>query len=63
MEVELTLKKTYDIKELIVWAEPRYWEDTLVNGMPDTENGDRIPCKKDDVWHLIIDVETGIIKN
>ena len=63
MKVELKIKKTYDIKEFIVQAKPRYWEDTLVNRMPDTQNGDRIPCKMGNIWHLIIDVETGIIKN
>lgn len=63
MKIALTLRKEYEVKELLVKAKVRYWEDAEVNGEDDTEAGDNIPCKLGDFWMPIIDIETGIIKN
>lgn len=52
-----------EIKKLIVKAQIRYWEDTKVNGIEDTENGDNVPCKQGDSWCPEIDVATGVIEN
>jgi len=62
MKIELTVKKDFEVKTLLVEADVRYWEDASVNGVDD-ENGDLIPCKVGDTWKPIIDLETGIIIN
>jgi hypothetical protein len=62
MKIELTVKKEFEVKTLLVEANVRYWEDATVNGVED-ENGDLIPCKVGDTWKPIIDLETGLITN
>lgn len=62
MKIELTVKKEFEVKTLLVEADVRYWEDATVNGVED-ENGDLIPCKVGDTWKPIIDLETGLITN
>jgi hypothetical protein len=62
MEIKLKVEKTYDVKYLLASCGARYWEDTEVNGVEDT-NGDLIPCREDDYWRPLIDLETGIIQN
>ena len=47
---------------LAVEAEPRYWEDTTVNGIAD-ENGSLIPCKAGALWKPIIELSSGKIIN
>ena len=49
--------------KLIVKASVRYWEDSKINGVEGTENGDNIPCKQGDLWCPEINIETGIIEN
>ena len=56
------LKPKAPIK-LIVKTSVRYWEDSEINGVEDTENGDNIPCKQGDLWCPEINIETGIIEN
>lgn len=56
------LKPKAPIK-LIVKASVGYWEDSEINGVEDTENGDNIPCKQGDLWCPEINIETGIIEN
>lgn len=51
------------VKTLYVFAHPRYWEDTYINGVPDTEDGANVPCVKAGVWCPIIDFQTGRITN
>lgn len=64
MKIELTVKKEFEVKTLLVEAGVRYWEDATVNGVED-EKGDLIPCRFNgsDLWKPIIDIETGIITN
>ena len=62
MKIELTVKKEFEVKTLLVEADVRYWEDATVNGVED-ENGDLMPCKVGDTWKPIIDLETGLITN
>ena len=51
------------IQKVKVKAKIQYWEDTEVNGIDDTENGDNIPCKQGELWCPIINIATGIIEN
>ncbi|MGK7213745.1 hypothetical protein ACSOTF_09550 [Acinetobacter baumannii] len=52
-----------NIKSLIVKAQVRYWEDSEINGVDDTEDGANVPCKNGDIWSPKIDVATGLIEN
>ena len=60
MKVKVT--KEVEVKYLLVEAGVRYWEDTDVNGVEDTE-GNLIPCRIGDNWCPKIDLETGQILN
>jgi hypothetical protein len=61
MKVKIKTIKSVEVKYLKVDVGVRYWEDATVNGQEDT-NGDLIPFRKGDRWKILIDVETGIIK-
>jgi hypothetical protein len=61
MKVKIKTIKEVEVKYLKVDVGVRYWEDSTVNGQEDA-NGDLIPFRKDDRWKILIDVETGIIK-
>lgn len=64
MKVEMLVKKEVDIRYLKAGVSPRHWEDTEVNGKPDTDEGDFIPCKNhDEEWDVLIDIEQGKILN
>ncbi len=60
MKVELVKKMTYEVKYLLVKAGARYWEDSDVNGVEDTE-GTLIPFRKGDYWCPKIDMDEGRI--
>lgn len=51
------------IERIKVKAYVRYWEDTSINGVEDTEDGENVPCKQGELWCPVINVETGIIEN
>lgn len=63
MKVKIKVEKEVEIKTLIVKAGVRYWEDSEINGVNDTENGENIPCKNGGLWSPHIDIETGKILN
>lgn len=63
MKIKLKVTKEFEATELHVKAGARYWVDSRVNGVEDTEEGDNIPCKMGDYWCPIIDIATGVIKN
>ena len=63
MKVELTIRKTFDVKKIVCKAKIRYWEDAKVNGIRENNDTPRIPCKKGQEWSPIIDVENGVILN
>lgn len=63
MQVEIKVPRVVELKTLHVEAQVRYWEDTNVNGVEDTEDGDNIPCKEGDLWKPIIDLDSGKILN
>lgn len=50
-------------KKIMLKAYVRYWEDSTINGVEDTESGENIPCKTGENWCPLINVETGIIEN
>lgn len=62
MKIVLKILKEFDAKYLKVSANVRYWEDTTVDGVEDS-NGDLIPCRENDCWCPIIEIETGKILN
>lgn len=62
MIVKIKVEKEVNIKTLEVSAGVRYWEDATVNGVEDID-GDLIPCRNDDRWCPVIDLETGKITN
>ena len=62
MKIKLTVKKEFEVKTLLIDAGVRYWEDTTVNGVED-EDGTLIPCRVDDRWKPIVNIETGVITN
>ncbi len=62
MKIELTVKKEFEVTHLNVNAGVRYWEDATVNGIEDTD-GLLIPCRINERWMPLIDLETGIITN
>lgn len=62
MKVKIKTIKEVEVKYLKVDAGVRYWDDATINGTEDT-NGDLIPLRVGDRWVIVIDVETGIIKN
>lgn len=61
-KITLKIEKTFEAKRLIVSAGVRYWEDTKVNGLKDID-GKFIPCRLEDRWHPIIDIDSGFIMN
>lgn len=63
MKLNIVKQVTIDVKTLVVKAEPRYWEDALVNGIREDDNDPKIPCKKGDIWELNINIDTGQINN
>lgn len=50
-------------KFLIVEAGVRYWDDAVVNGEQDTEDGDLIPFNDKGIWRPIIRLQDGQILN
>jgi len=62
MKVKIKVEKEVELKTLAVKACVRYWEDTEVNGVEDT-NGHLIPCRDGDLWCPIIDIDSGVINN
>lgn len=62
MKVKIKVEKEVEIKTLKVDAGVRYWEDSIVNGIEDT-NGDLIPFRVDDRWRPVINIDTGIVIN
>lgn len=62
MKTKILIQKEVELKTLVVKAGVRYYEDTNVNGVQDTE-GDLIPCRQGDLWCPIIDIDSGVITN
>ncbi len=62
LDLNVSQKITIKPKYLKIKAGVRYWEDGEVNGLVDT-NGDLIPCRKDNYWCPIIDLDSGKIIN
>ncbi len=62
MKVEVYIKKEVELVVLQAEIEPRYGEDTEVDGVQDKE-GNSIPCREGEFWIPIINIETGIITN
>lgn len=67
MKISMEVIKEVDVKKIIVKAGVRYWEDCMVNDLDYNEEANpdftKIPCKENDIWNPIIDVDNGIILN
>lgn len=63
MKVKIKIEKEVELKNLIVNAEPRYWEDSSIDGVSSSEIGEFFPCKNGDNWQPVIDIESGKILN
>jgi hypothetical protein len=62
MKIKKMVEQEFEAKFLTCKIGVRYWEDSSVNGIEDT-NGDLIPCRIRDLWCPEIDVESGKILN
>lgn len=63
MKIKLKIEKEFEVKYLQAKCGARYWEDSRINGVEDTEEGENIPCKEGDYWCPLIELETGKILN
>jgi hypothetical protein len=63
MKVKVRIEKEIELKTMVVKAEPRYWEDSVIDGKDDTESGLYVPCKNGNIWNPHIDIDTGTITN
>ena len=52
-----------DFHTIELFAGVRYWEDATINGEDALEDGSNVPCKVNDEWRPIIDIDSGVIKN
>lgn len=59
---KITIKKEveYDAKYLFAECGVSYWEDAQVNENDDVD-GSLIPCRVEDTWSPLIEIETGTI--
>lgn len=62
MKVKLLKLVEVEAKTLHVKAGVRYWEDATVDGVED-ENGMLIPCRDEEHWLPVIDIDSGKITN
>ena len=62
MKARLKIEKEFEVKEIHVRANVRYWEDSTINDVPD-ENGDIMPFRVGDLWCPVIDIDSGKIKD
>jgi hypothetical protein len=60
MKIEIKVKKEVEIKTLKLKVEPRYWEDSTVNGIEDVD-GKLIPFRNGDIWEPEIDIDKGVV--
>ena len=63
MKFKINVVKEIEPKTLLVKAGVRYWNDSEINGVPDTEDGKNVPCKIGQLWMPEIEIETGKILN
>lgn len=62
MKIVLNKPMEFEVTKIVIDAGVRYWEDADVNGIKD-EDGTLIPCRENDRWKPIIDIETGKVLN
>lgn len=63
MKVKVIKTIRVDVKTIQVSAGVRCWDDAMINGVRDTENGENIPCKAGERWEPLIDIDSGKILN
>lgn len=60
--IEVIRREEIKVKYLLARCGVRYWEDATVNGVVDTD-GTLIPLRQGDDWEVMIDMDTGRIRN
>lgn len=63
MKQIIKVEKEVNITTLEVDAGIRWWEDAEVDGVQENADGEYIPCREEDRWKPIIDINKGIITN
>lgn len=61
-KIILSIRTQHEVSTLKVSAGVRYWEDGIVDGVEDV-NGNLIPCRENDYWCPVIDIDSGVITN
>jgi len=62
MEVIVDINKKVKIKTLAIAAKIKDWSESIINNVEDAK-GTLTPCRIDNFWKPVIDINTGIIKN
>lgn len=60
--IKVIRREEIKVKYLLARCGVRYWEDATVNGVVDTD-GTLIPLRQGDDWEVMIDMDTGRIRN
>ena len=63
MKFKKKILKEFNAQLLKADMHVRYWEDAEVNGIPESDDDPKIPCRDGDMWRLRINVDTGQIIN
>ena len=61
MEVSVLRKVTTNIEKLVVKAYVRYWEDSEINGIPDSPTSPEMPMINGHYWEPTINLDEGRI--
>ena len=61
MEIKVLRPVEADIKLLVVKAYVRYWEDSNINGIPDSPTSPEMPMTNGHYWEPTIDLDEGKI--
>lgn len=58
-----TINDGIEVTTLVAEVFPRYWEDSMLNGVYEEDDNPQMPCRIGNKWELIINLETGQIQN
>lgn len=61
MKIEILQPVSVNINKLVLKAYVRYWEDSTINGIPDSPTSPKMPFVNGHYWELIIDLDEGRI--
>lgn len=62
MKITVLRPQSFEVKTIAVNVKVRYWEDAIINGVPDeSDDEDLTPFAESDYWKPQIDLESGKI--